>query len=391
MACELNRVEKHFFNGTHRTHSPEETEKRALPLMGSIGAGPITDITGSDRVGIPCCCCTRSRVPRGGTKIHPGKGIDPLLARVSSMIAAVERYSGEYYGEQMTFASFEEIGPHRAVDPETLILPRPLEREEKLHWTIASDILNNEEIQVPSNAVFFPYDSMGMTMPLFQSDPLGLAGGNIREEAILYGLLELLECDAMSRAERLRDMGTKISIDSESWAYPLLERFRNAGVVVHLWHLHGRTGIPVIAAASDDPEKKDPGLLSMGSGCHPDPEIATIRALIDVAFNRASYLHGDLITASREAFLSRVGYDRMKRINNEWFADAPERPLSSLSNVSSSWIDEDIHLILDGLRSSVERVCVVDLPRTPFPVVRVVVPGLEVSHLHKDRKIRNPA
>jgi len=33
----------------------------------------------------------------------------------------------------------------------------------------------------------------------------------------------------------------------------------------------------------------------------------------------------------------------------------------------------------------------VDLPQTPVPVVRVVVPGLEVSHLHKNRKITNPA
>lgn len=391
MGCELNRVEKHFFNGTHRTNSPEETEKRALPLMNSIGAGPVTDITGSDSVGIPCCYCTRSRVPRGGTKTHPGKGIDRLLARVSSMIAAIERSSGEFHGEPLTFASYEEIGPHRAVDPVTLILPRPLEREEKLHWTMASDILNNEEILVPSNAVYFPYDTMGMTMPLFPSDPLGLAGGNIREEAILYGLLELLECDAMSCAERLRDMGTRISIDSDGPAHTLLEMFRNAGVVIHLWLLHGRTSIPVIAAASDDPNTRDPGLLLMGSGCHPDPEIAAIRALIDVAFNRASYLHGDLISPGKETFLAKVGYDRMKRINREWFAEAPERPLSSLRNVSSSWIDEDIHFILDALRTGVERVCVVDLPRTPVPVVRVVVPGLEVSHLHKNRKITNPA
>lgn len=391
MACELNRVEKHFFNGTHRINSPEETEKRALPLMKTIGAGPLTDITGSDSVGIPCCYCTRSRVPRGGTNTHPGKGIERVLARVSSMMAAIERYYGEFHGEQMHYASFEEVGMAKAVDPASLILPRPLERGEKLHWTMASDILNNEEILIPSNAVYFPYDTMGMTMPLFQSDPLGLASGNVREEAILYSLLELLECDAMSRAERLRNMGTKISVDSDGQAYSLLEKFRDAGIVIHLWHLHGRTNIPVIAAASDDPTKKDPGLLLMGSGCHPDPEIAVIRALIDVAFNRASYLHGDLISPSRETFLSRVGYDRMKRINSEWFAEAPESPLSSLRNVSSSWIDEDIHIILDELRGNVERVCVVDLPQTPVPVVRVVVPGLEVSHLHKNRKITNPA
>lgn len=390
MASELNRVEKHFFNGTHRTQPPDETENLASPLMKIIGAGPVQDITKYDRVGIPCCYCVRDRVPRGGLREHPGKGIDPLQARVSSMMAAIERHFGQYHGEEMTYASFEEVGPARAIDPETLILPRPLERGEKLHWTRSTDILNNEEILLPSNAVYFPYDSLGMTMPLFQSDPVGLAAGNIREEAVLHGLLELLECDAMSRAERLRDMGTKISFEPDGPAGILYEKFRSEGIDIHLWYLGGRTRVPVIAAASDDPEKRDPGLLTMGSGCHTDPEIAAQRALTDVAFNRASYLHGDTITQSREMFLAKVGYDRMKRINREWFIRSPEKPLSSLRNVSSSWIDEDIHLILDELRSIVERVCVVDLSLTPVPVVRVVVPGLEVSHLHKNRKIRNP-
>jgi len=41
--------------------------------------------------------------------------------------------------------------------------------------------------------------------------------------------------------------------------------------------------------------------------------------------------------------------------------------------------------ILDDLQRTAEQVCIVDLKSAPLPVVRVVVPGLEVSHLHKDR------
>lgn len=388
MECELNRVEKRYFHGTHRTCAPKETEKMARPLMKSIGAGPVRDITRSDRVGIPCCVSSRSRIPRGGTGIHPGMGLDLPLARVSAMMAAIERFSGEYHGDQMVCASYEEAGVARAVDPESLILPRPLEQGEKLHWTPGADIMNCEQVLVPSNAVFFPYDTLGMTMPLFQSDPSGLASGNVREEAILHGLLELLERDAMSRAERRRDMGKRLVMDTDGPARALLGRFTSAGVAIHLWLLEGRTRVPVVAAAADDHVTKDPALLMMGSGCHPDPEIAASRALTEVAFSRAAYLRGGTTSSHREMILSRAGYERMKRINREWFADAPEIPVSSLPDVSSQLIDEDISLILDDLRPGVERVCVVDLPRTAVPVVRVVVPGLEVSHLHKDRKVR---
>lgn len=391
MDWELNRVEKTFFRGTHRTCAPGETEKMARPLMKSIGAGPTREITKSDRLGVPCCVTLRERTPRGGSRVHPGMGLDMSLARVSSMMAAIERYSGQYHGDHMEYAGYEEAGAGRAVDPGTLILPRPLEQGERLHWTPGVDLLLQEQVLVPSNAVFFPYDTLGMTMPLFQSDPVGLASGNVREEAILHGLLELLEHDAMSRAERTRNMGEKLAMDTDGPARTLLDMIVSAGVVIHLWLLPGRTRIPAIAAAADDPVTRDPGLLMMGSGCHPDPEIAAIKALTEVAFNRAFYLRGELTSESRDTLLSRAGYERMKRINREWFVDAPETPFSSLRNHSSNWIDEDISLILDELRPSTGRVCVVDLPRTRVPVVRVVVPGLEVSHLHKDRRVTNAA
>jgi len=388
MECELNRVEKRHFHGTHRARTPGETAKVARPLMKTIGAGPVKEITGNDRVQIPCCIASRRRVPRGGTGVHPGMGVDLPLARVSAMMGAIERFSGEYHGARMEFSSYEELGVARAVDPGTLILPRPLERGEKLHWTPGADIMNCEQVMVPSNAVFFPYDTLGMTMPLFQSDPSGLASGNVREEAILHGLLELLERDAMSRAERKRDMGKRLAIDTEGLARSLLDRFAAAGIAIRLGLLGGKQRVPVVAAAADDQVAKDPSLLMMGSGCHPDPEIAAARALTEVAFSRAAYLLEGTSSSHREMLLARAGYERMKRINREWCADAPEVKGSSLPDVSSQWIDEDISLILDDLRSRVDRVCVVDLQRTPVPVVRVVAPGLEVSHLHKDRVAR---
>lgn len=391
MDLSLHRVEKRFFSGTHRASPPKETGKMARPLMKTIGAGPVRDITGSDRVGIPCCCTRRPRVPRGGSGMHPGKGIDLPSARVSAMMAAIERYSGEYHGGQMRYASYNEIGAAAVVDPATLVLPRPLERGEMLHWTAGADLINQEQVLIPSNAVYFPYDTQGMAIPLFQSDPVGLGSGNVREEAILHGLLELLELDALSRAERLRDMGVKLSADSDGPVRELLEKFTSAGVQVHLWLLPSRTKIPVIAAAADDPVARDPGLLMMGSACHPDPDIAAVRALTDVAFSRAFYLGGDQPSEGREMLIRRAGYERMKRINREWFADAPERPLSGIPDHSSAWIDEDIYLVIGELEPTVERVCVIDLPCTPVPVVRVVVPGLEVSHLHKDRKVRSSA
>jgi len=193
--------------------------------------------------------------------------------------------------------------------------------------------------------------------------------------------------DALSRAERRRDMGRRIEVDTPGPARDLLEKFGRAGIDIHLWLLWGRTRAPVVAAAADDGGARDPGLLVMGSACHPDAEIAVERALLDVAFSRASYLAGWISSPQRDMLLAHAGYERMKRINREWFAPAQSVALSSIPGCSTPWIDEDIALILDDLQRTAEQVCIVDLKSAPLPVVRVVVPGLEVSHLHKDRRV----
>lgn len=385
MRYTLRRVQKHYFDGTHRVKAPEETLSIVEPLMDLVGVEEIIDITSIDRLGIPCFTAFRPRAARGGVRHHAGKGKDPVQAKVSSLMEAVERYSGEYHGDPMQFASYEEIRVHRAVDPADLFLPRSLEQGEKLHWSPAYDLLNDEEVFVPSNAVFHPYDTLGMTLPLFASDTNGLASGNVLEEAILHALLEVLERDAMSMAEQDRSMGIRLEIDIPCPAQEVQDRFLSRGIEIHLWLLKGRTGIPTVAAAGDDTVTRDPGLLVMGSGTHPDPAIAALRALTELAQSRASQLQGGRENPGRKQLLEKAGYERLKRINREWFADAPSVPLSSLDNRATPFIDDDIRVVLEELRPHVRQVCVCDLTRTEIPVVRAVVPGLEVSHVNRER------
>ncbi|NYT08189.1 MAG: YcaO-related McrA-glycine thioamidation protein [Methanomicrobiales archaeon] len=385
MRYTLRRVQKHYFDGTHRVKSPDETLSIVEPLMEQVGVEEVVNITHVDRLGIPCFTAFRPRAARGGVRHHAGKGKDPVQAKVSSLMEAVERYSGEYHGDAMEFASYEEIGSTRAVDPEDLFLPRPLEPGEKLHWSPCYDLLHDEELFIPSNAVFHPYDTRGMTMPLFASDTNGLASGNVMEEAILHALLEVVERDAMSMAEQARSMGTRLDLDAGCPAKDVQDRFLSSGIEIHLWVLDGRTGIPTVAAAGDDTVTRDPGLLVIGSGTHPDPAIAALRALTELAQSRASYLHGGRENLGRRRLLEKAGYDRLKRINREWFADAPSISLASLENRATPFIDDDIRILLEELRPHVKRVCVCDLSRTGIPVVRVIVPGLEVSHVNRER------
>ena len=66
------------------------------------------------------------------------------------------------------------------------------------------DLIQDEEIYVPANAVFHPPPSRYDGVRLFRTNTNGLAG-NEKEEAIFHGLAEVIERDAWSLAEITRD------------------------------------------------------------------------------------------------------------------------------------------------------------------------------------------
>ncbi|HMK16039.1 MAG TPA: YcaO-like family protein, partial [Methanomicrobiales archaeon] len=363
-----------------------ETVAEIEPLMREIGALDLIDCTEKDRHGIPCYAVIRRRIGTAHPQVHVGRGITPDEAQASAMATAIERSSAEYRGDAMRLGLYEEIGIRHAINPVELILARPLEAGEKIHWSPGWDLLGKEEVWVPSNAVFLPYNTLGEARGLFASDPNGLAAGNTRDEAILSGLLEVLERDALSRAERAHSLGKRLPVPETGPVRDLLDRFGAAGIGITLWLTEGRTRIPTIAAAADDPVTKDPGFLVIGSGTHPSPQAAALQALTEVAQRRAVRIQGSASASDdRDAFVRRIGYDRMKRLNQEWFAAADSVDLGSIPDLSTPTIGGDIRLILAELEGRAERACVCDLTRTKVPVVRVIIPGFEVSAINKER------
>lgn len=382
----VGHVKKRFFEGTHRSKSPLETYQEIAGIMDEIGVAGVVDISRYDRLGIPVACAKRPGAAIGGPRMHPGKGLEALQAEVSAMMGAVERFSAEYRGDPMEYTSYEELGIARSVDPRDLILSEEMEFGEKIHWTAGWDLLADEEVFVPSNAVFFPYDTLGMARQIFRGDPNGLASGNVREEAILYGLLEVIERDALSEAEAAGELGSRLTVDTDGPARNLIDRFEARGIAIHLWLVRGRTGLPVVAAAADDHTTRDPAMLVIGSAAHSAPGVAVIGALTEVARSRANLLIGGRSNPARSMVMEKAGYERLKRINKIWFAPAEEVALSDLPDLSTSSIDGDIRLVMDEVSAHTDRICICDLSRTAVPVVRAVVPGFAISCLDSRRK-----
>ncbi|MDI9645309.1 MAG: YcaO-related McrA-glycine thioamidation protein [Archaeoglobales archaeon] len=380
---EIKEAKKAYYEGTHRIRRPEDTLRWIEPKLSLAGITRVANITGLDRIGIPIFSAIRPSAAEGAVSVYSGKGITETLAKISAIMEGFERYSAEFRDEKIIKGTYSQLlRNYNVLDPESLILPKDLpysKNDSVIRWTWGFDLMSKEEILVPVSAVYHPYYPKG-DLHLFRTNTNGLAAGNSIEEAIFHGLMEVIERDAWSIAEFCRKGGRIIETDSEL-VNTLIEKFKAASVDIILRDITSDIPITVIAAVSDDLLLKDPALLTIGFGAHLDPEIAAIRALLEVAQSRVVQIQGAREDTVKAELMRKIGYDRMKRLNKHWFEEGDVAKLEKLPNLSSEYIKSDIEKTLSMLKSrGFEKVIAVNLTRAELevPTVRVIVPGLEV-------------
>lgn len=386
-----------YFKGTHRVIAPRETIEINQDKLKKAGITRIADITDLDRIGLPIYTAIRPTAEEGAISIYGGKGISKDHAKASAMMEGFERYSAERQDSDETIiATPNEIGRYGDyIDPKSLNLPKDFEKKDisdiNLEWSKSRDIISGNEYYIPTNAIFHPYASDSNAESLFKSNTNGLASGNILDEAILHGMLEVIERDAWSIFELTHKNYAQIDIESieSELIIDIIDKFESEGIKIKLMDFTADIKIPTIAASADDTITKDAGLLTLGMGTHLDPEVAILRALTEVAQSRATQINGAREDTVRADFAREAGYERMKRINKYYFKDEEEKiSLSDIENKSTSSITKDIEIVKNELTANdIEKILYVDLtrPEIDVSVVRVVIPEMEVYTIDPSR------
>jgi ribosomal protein S12 methylthiotransferase accessory factor len=168
-------------------------------------------------------------------KSHGGAGTTPETARASAIGESLERYAASLYDNRgLVFASHDELR-EPAVHPESLELfaehqyqqadfPfQPFRSDTKVRWAQAQHCDGGAPVRVPAALVYMPYRRMRGEVPIFPSVTSGLAAGPSLEAAVLAGLCEIVERDAVSA----------------SWFCKIAPRRWNAELVEHQRSLRG--------------------------------------------------------------------------------------------------------------------------------------------------------
>lgn len=386
-----------YFKGTHRVIAPEKTIEINEDKLKTAGITRIADITDLDRIGLPIYTAIRPTAEDGAVSIYGGKGITKDHARASAMMEGFERYSAERHeSDETTIATLEEISSKgNYINPESLNLPKDFKKQNldsmKLEWSIAKDIISDDEYFVPTNAIYHPYIHSEDSESLFKSNTNGLASGNILEEAILHGIFEVIERDAWSIFELTHKNYSQIDLDSieSDIVNDTIDKFESEGIKIKLMDFTADINVPTIAASADDTVTRDAGLLTLGMGTHLDPEVAILRALTEVAQSRATQINGAREDTVRADFAREAGYERMKRINKYYFREEDEKiALSSIENKSTTSINRDLEIVKDELiANDIDKILYHDLtrPELDVSVVRVIIPEMELFALDPSR------
>lgn len=388
-----------YIPGTQRIISENETLEKIQPFLKNIGVTRIANITYLDRIGIPVYSSIRPSAADGAISVYSGKGVNQMQARISAMMEGFERCLAERKGvnkdideailAEEFIESIEKIDSnYNFIEPASLLIPEINSLSTFIEWTEGWDLLNSKKIIVPTNAVYHPYDAPGLSTKLFRTNTNGLAAGNSIEEAILHGILEVLERDALSTAEFNRSPGKEIILtDQDEELYTLLNMCKSKNVELKLWLLPHDTSVPTVVAVMDDIELKDPALLVMGAGSHLDPSIAIKRAITEAAQSRVVQIHGAREDTDREKFVRNFGYERMKRMNKYWYENGPHITLADIPNLATDSPSGNIDILIQILSKITSHIIAIDLSRKSInvPVVRIIIPGFELYTIDRER------
>ncbi|HKP57957.1 MAG TPA: YcaO-like family protein [Polyangiales bacterium] len=370
-----------YRHGTHRTVAPEETLGRLAPLLPEFEITRVGEVTGLDCIGIPTVMVVRPNARSHNLSF--GKGGDLLAAKASGVMEAIEHYHAERPPCPLRLGSASELLiDQRVLAPDRLTgRTADCSANERLLWAEGRGLTGNR-IWAPLEQVH-----LDLRLPLpagsgfFRRSTAGLASGNTLAEAVVHGVCELIERDALSLfMQRSPKEQQRRRVDLQSVDDPLcielLWKYADANVQVAAWDLTSDVRIPCFLVGTLDERSalQRPLGLGFGSGCHVSRAVALARALCDAAQQRVRRLVGASKGEVRE-LASRLAPLRAA------FAESGPTPTTflDLPIYEGQTLDDDIGMLQQKLEVVDVTATVVDLSRSQYPVhvVRVVATDLE--------------
>lgn len=414
----VSRRKKFTEDGGHRIRSPAETLRRFGHLVSPV-TGVVSELKPafSGGSGLVSIYCGVHEIPGFGRSLEhlqltlrnnaTGKGRSEVQSQASAFSEAIERHSSLYRGDgyrvrrsvnemEEDFVSLEAClhysdAQYRDRDEwnRTHLLqdhiPIRLDPDRPIDWTPVWSLSGNSFKYVPTaHCVLGYYEDDPSDAVYFNHDSNGLAAGNVLEEAVLQGFLEVIErdCVAVWWYNRLKRPGVHL----ETFDDPYFEALKNyyATLDREFWvlDLTSDAGIPTFVAVSRR-VNGDSEAITFGCGTHFNARLGISRALTEM--NQALYL----LSSGRTSVRARSDRELLMRQWNEAATIVDQPYVAPDATLPPVTLDTYPYRHTDDIKDDIDsclriaddldlEVLVNDLtkPEIGMSVVKVIVPGL---------------
>lgn len=333
-----------------------------------------------------------------------GKGTTAQQGEASALAEALERYSATWHGDEPRSQGTYRQLADRAVHPDRCQLYHPRQYEDRhrwnrenppfqfvcdpfdedavIDWTPVWSLTRQRHRLLPTGLLYHGAPA-GPGRIMVRADSNGNAAGPSRTAAVLGGLLELVERDAVALWWYNRTRHPAVDLDA--FTDPWIEQLRQVYADVHreVWALDvtSDVGVPTVVALSRRVDKPGEDVM-LGFGSHPDARTALVRALTEMNQLMPAVVDvgpsDDYGTTDPHA----ERWWRTATVATEPYLlpDPGRRPLTPTGHVPAGDLDP-LHQV-EAVRGTLEalglEVLVLDQTRADIelPVAKVIVPGL---------------
>ena len=354
------------------------------------------------------------RGENGATGNGGGAGLTSELAIASAIGETIERTCSSIYDQRSlvvsSYADLQRVGK-RAVSPYSFALfsdrqySRPdfayhrFSEDLVVSWAYGYSLAKEEPILVPACLVYLPYKYEHHDDLIADGVSTGLCCARSVPEAILGGLYEVIERDAIMIMWMNKLPCPRLNPSSDLWLSTLLqERFGPSGLILSINDISTDIPIPVVFGLLVD-EQNEGIAVTVGAAANLNAEEAALKALVEAAQGRLWIKHIERrrgIRKYREDFSDVESFEDHVRLFGsldkipyvDFLLRSPvERDILSVQTLGAMEPAQDLRKCVDTLAAKGLDVIAVNLTQPDveelgFHVVKVLVPGLVDINAH---------
>ena len=342
-------------------------------------------------------------------RLAAGKGWTEEGAILSALGEAVERYSAYHWDPRRTFLAKWEKVCDAAISPADCILYsedqyklperpyRPFDVGRDVAWICGVELPHGREVALPASLVYLVHPIPRIEDFFAPATSNGLAAGPTLQAAVLGGLYELIERDALLITWMNRLPAIEIEMPEDgSPAAAIIRHYSHFGVRLRAFLMRTDQPAAVVMAVASETDPARPARL-IGMGCDLNPQVALNKAIFEYCQARPSESRRYAQNPPQGRLTS---YEQVKTLEdhpaflcmpeNSWEFDflsigGERRKLDDLPNPSRGTVEADLETCVAALSATGHRVAYVDLT-TPdvayagMRAVRTIAAGLQPIH-----------